>query len=250
MAVINGLAHNDAAIHIKQYQFYQNKSLCLNAATQLIKAKLLRQYRAVKKITLQQPGQRKICFNAQKQIKTQLEALNSTQDLQQLLGIEGYAARQYFAAFRQQIPAHLEFNKRNKRPPKDPVNAMLSLSYTIFAARCTQALTMVGLDPYIGFYHQISYARKSLALDIMEPWRPLIDQFVYQLFANKVIQIEFFSYKGEACLLNKAGRSLYYPAFEEHMKIWQKGINRMARSMVRELDKQIYNSSIDNSSEF
>jgi len=250
MAVINGLAHNDASIHINQYRFYQNTQLTLSAATQLVKAKLLRQYRFVKKIMAQQPTHRKICFNAQQQIKAQLEALDSVQDQQQLLGIEGYAARQYFAVFIQQFPDSLQFNGRNKRPPKDPVNAMLSLSYTIFAARCTQALTMVGLDPYIGFYHKISYARKSLALDMMEPWRPLIDQFVYQLFHDKVILNEFFSYKGEACLLNKSGRSLYYPAFEGQMKIWQKGINRMARYMVKELDKQIHNSTINSASEF
>jgi len=84
----------------------------------------------------------------------------------------------------------------------------------------------------------------------MEPWRPLIDQFVYQLFNDKVIVNKFFSYKGEACLLNKAGRSLYYPAFEGQMKSWQKGINRMARYMVKELDKQIHNSKINSISEF
>ncbi len=239
MAVIDGLQHNDASIHINQYQFHQDKNLSLKAARKLIKAKILRQLRLIRKIKQQYPEHRKICFNAEQSLLPQLQAISTVSHDNQLMGIEGYAARQYFSVFTQLFPDNLNFNGRQKRPPGDPVNAMLSLSYTIFSARCTQALTMVGLDPYIGFYHKISYSRKSLAMDMIEPWRPLIDQFVHQLFKDKTLQANQFDYKGVTCLLNKEGRSLYYPAFEHQMKTWQKGINRMARFMVKDMTSKI-----------
>lgn len=236
MAVINGLRHNDASIHIKQYRFHQNNALTLKASKQLIKAKIVRQYRLLKQLQERYPQHRKIFFDSLNSLSLQRQSVDTASDKAQLLGIEGYAARQYFSAFTRVFSEQLNFNSRQKRPPRDPVNAMLSLSYTIFSARCTQALNCVGLDPYLGFYHQISYSRQSLSMDMIEPWRPLIDRFVYTLFNDKIIQADFFEHQGMACLLNKAGRSLFYPAFEHQMKTWQKGINRMARFMVKELE--------------
>ena len=247
MAVIDGLQHNNASIHIKQYRFHQEKALTLDAATRLVKAKLLRQYRLMKRMQTKHPEKRKVFFDATNHLYAQINHVDNSQTTAQLLGVEGYAAKVYFSAYTQLFPKQLNFNSRQRRPPRDPVNAMLSLSYSIFSARCSQALSGVGLDPYIGFYHKISYSRKSLSVDMIEPWRPLIDQFVYELFQNKILDSDLFDYKGAACLLNKEGRSLFYPAFEHAMKTWQKGVNHMARLMVRELEQKI--PSIENINE-
>ena len=239
VAVINGIQHNDAAIHIRQYQFYEDPQLSLNAAKQIIKAKLLRQYRLLKKMQQQLPEHRKVFFDACASLYRLTQAADKTSDKTKLLGIEGSAARIYFGAYSTLFEDKLNFTQRRKRPPGDPVNAVLSLSYTLFSSRCSQALSGVGLDPYIGFYHTICYSRHSLALDMMEPWRPLLDYFVYQLFKNRQIKADMFYYKGASCLLNKEGRACFYPAFEHEMKTWQKGINHMARLMVKELKQQI-----------
>ncbi len=238
-AVINGKQHNDASLHIRQYQFYKEAQLSLIASKRIVKAKLLRQYRQLKKMQQQLPEHRKVFFHACASLWPLTEAVLTVNNKAQLLGIEGTGARIYFAAYSRLFPKEMNFTRRQKRPPSDPVNAMLSLSYTLFSSRCTQALNSVGLDPYIGFYHSINYSRKSLAADMIEPWRPLIDSFVYLLFKNQQITVDMFNYKGSSCLLNKEGRSHFYPAFEHEMKVWQKGINRMARFMVKELEQQI-----------
>lgn len=244
MAIIHGIQHNDANIHIKQYEFYKNNNLTLIASKKLIKAKALRQYRWVKKIKSKKPQHRKKSFDAEKAILQLIKTIDAAKDKQQLLGIEGYIAKQYFSIFTQVFSDSLNFTVRNKRPPKDPVNAVLSLSYTIYSARCSQALIKVGLDPLIGFNHKIVYARQSLALDMMEPWRPLIDQFILQLFNNNILKKKYFFNQGPQCLLNKQGRAIFYTEFERKMRIWQKGIDHMARLMVRELNNQIIQTEL------
>ena len=103
--------------------------------------------------------------------------------LEELLGIEGYAARMYFGEFAGMMkpdedagtgPLPFEMDGRNRRPPRDPVNAMLSLGYSLLAKDLTVACYAVGFDPYVGFYHQPRFGRPALALDLMEPFRALI----------------------------------------------------------------------------
>lgn len=102
-------------------------------------------------------------------------------DDRQLLSIEGEAAAVYFACFehmlaegaRENVPA-FAFAKRNRRPPTDPVNAMLSLAYALLTRVFTTAISATGLDPYMGFYHRPRHGRPALALDLMEPFRPIV----------------------------------------------------------------------------
>jgi len=238
-AVINGTQHNDASIHLHQYEFSQNTIRMLDAAKKLIKYKIIRQYRFIKQIKKSYPKHHKLCFDAEKAILQQLQNLDNTYHYNHLLGIEGYCAKQYFSVFTQIFSPELNFNGRKKHPAPDPVNAVLSLTYTIFSSRCSQSLISVGLDPYIGFFHKLSFSRQSLAADMIEPWRPLLDKFVSQLFKQQILKAEYFDYVANNCLLNKKGRSLYYPEFEHQMKVWQKGIDRMARYMVREIQQQL-----------
>ena len=106
---------------------------------------------------------------------------------EELLGIEGSAARVYFQHFAGMIKLDepgtssarapeftFDFNQRNRRPPRDPVNALLSLAYSVLSKDLTIVCHTVGFDPFLGFYHQPRFGRASLALDLMEPFRPLI----------------------------------------------------------------------------
>ncbi len=103
--------------------------------------------------------------------------------LDSLLGIEGSAARLYFEQFGGMLKveergdpaaARFGFTHRNRRPRRDPVNALLSLGYTLLVKDLTVVATSIGLDPFMGFYHQPRFGRPALALDLMEPFRPLI----------------------------------------------------------------------------
>ena len=106
-----------------------------------------------------------------------IKQLSQAENAEKLLGLEGYASRVYFGAFGKLLKDGLpfDFERRNRRPPKDPVNALLSYGYTLLNKDVTSNLIIVGLDPYIGYYHVNEYGRPALALDLMEEFRPVID---------------------------------------------------------------------------
>lgn len=151
----------------------------------------------------------------------------------ELLGTEGAAAQFYFSVFSGMLKAEdayaecederqpalrFNFSGRNRRPPTDPVNAMLSLAYSLLAKDCTLAAMAVGFDPYIGFYHQPRFGRPSLALDVMEEFRPLIaESVVLTAINNRMLLPRHFVRAGDAVNLSTAGRKLFFQAYDQRM---------------------------------
>jgi CRISPR-associated endonuclease Cas1 len=129
-----------------------------------------------------------------------------------LLGIEGTATARYFAAWPEMISARagdLSFGIRSRRPPRDEVNALLSYAYAVLAGECLSACVAAGLDPRQGFLHRPRAARPALALDLMEPFRPLIaDQAVLTGLNHGQVKEEHFVAEGYAVLLSEGGRQL------------------------------------------
>jgi CRISPR-associated protein Cas1 len=116
-----------------------------------------------------------------------LPRIPAASTLYELLGVEGQAARCYFAGLRAQIDPEWAFARRARRPPPDPVNALLSISYTLLHESCYSAIEAAGLDPTVGFYHLPAYGRASLAADLMEEFRPVIADSVVLTLLNKRI---------------------------------------------------------------
>jgi CRISP-associated protein Cas1 len=148
------------------------------------------------------------------------------QNLDQLLGIEGAAAAHYFGAFAGMLKpepgsdSHVtfDFRSRNRRPPRDPVNALLSLGYSLLAKDCAIAAASVGFDPYVGLYHQPRFGRPALALDIMEEFRPLIaDSVVVTVINNRMLEESHFVRAGNAANLTDRGRKIFFEAYESRM---------------------------------
>jgi CRISPR-associated protein Cas1 len=111
-----------------------------------------------------------------------------------------------------------DFAKRNRRPPRDPINALLSLGYGVLAKDLTVICATVGLDPYLGFYHQPRFGRPSLALDMMEPFRPLVvDSAVISAINQRMITTDDFISAGDAVALTPRGRKSFYLAYEQRM---------------------------------
>ncbi|MEA3277503.1 MAG: CRISPR-associated endonuclease Cas1 [Pseudomonadota bacterium] len=131
-----------------------------------------------------------------------------------LRGIEGAAAAAYFKAFTRLFPDSLEFTGRNRRPPRDPVNAVLSLGYTLLHFEAVRACYVAGLDPIIGYFHELDFARESLASDLIEPLRPKVDAWAWELFRDRHLREDHFAREGDACLLGKAGRQHFFGGFE------------------------------------
>lgn len=146
------------------------------------------------------------------------------ESLESLLGIEGTAACRYFQNLRFMLRRDgdaefkFDFNGRNRRPPLDPVNAMLSFAYAMLTREWTVTLSAVGLDPYRGFYHQPRFGRPALALDMMEPFRPLIaDSAVIMAINNGEVKPDDFITAAGSCTMNETGRKKFIAAFERRM---------------------------------
>jgi len=162
------------------------------------------------------------------EMKLMAEQAARAASLEQLLGIEGQAAKLYFQAFNGLIKVaeegeppevfRFEVNGRNRRPPRDAVNALLSLAYSLLAKDFTVACYAVGFDPMMGFYHQPRYGRPALALDLMEPFRPLIaDSAVIQAINTRMVTPRDFVQAGPAVVLRPEGRKALYRAYEQRM---------------------------------
>ena len=109
--------------------------------------------------------------------------------MQTLLGIEGQAAKRYFSIYRQAFAPEWAFEKRTRRPPKDPINALLSLGYVFLGYAIMGALEIVGLDPYLGYFHTEKYGRPALALDLVEEFRaPVVDSLVLNLVNHRILR--------------------------------------------------------------
>lgn len=160
---------------------------------------------------------------AGQQLAGQLDAIAACNELDRLRGIEGELSARYFSVFDELILNQKEefvFEGRNRRPPKDPVNAMLSFLYTVLAHDCASALESVGLDAYVGFMHRDRPGRESLALDMMEELRPVfVDRFVLTLINTREIQPKHFQRQaGGVILMTDEGRKVILTAWQNRKK--------------------------------
>lgn len=212
--------HNDATRRIMQYLLSRDPSFKLAFSKMLMRLKLQMQSRWIWEIS-QLTAEQSI-KDTVKEIYQNIINIQYQENISQLMGLEGRSALVYFAALSKYLPTELEFHKRKRRPPTDPFNAIISLSYTILHSEIVLSLYSAGFDPYIGFYHCIDYSRESLACDIIEPFRPIIDKWATSLFTNKILTISDFNTVGNACLLGKEGRIKFYSEYEKKAEEWRK----------------------------
>lgn len=156
-------------------------------------------------------------------IRTQANEALQTQELSTLRGLEGVAATAYFGVFDHLILSRKDeffFHGRNRRPPLDRVNAMLSFAYSLLSHDCASALESVGLDAYVGFLHRDRPGRSSLGLDLMEELHPcMADRFVLTLINNRVMQASDFQVQDSgAVLLTDDGRKKFLKAWQERKR--------------------------------
>ena len=157
---------------------------------------------------------------AAQQVGALLGAIRQSADLDALRGLEGNAARTYFAAFSRVVRAdRRDFapTGRSRRPPRDRANALLSFGYALLRAECEAALEGVGLDPQVGYLHSLRPGRPALALDLMEELRPaIIDRLVLRIINRRQIRVEHFEQTpGGAVSLNEAGRRVTLAAYQK-----------------------------------
>lgn len=211
------IATKNVPLRVRQYEYARNAMFPLLIAKQMIIGKLANCGAVLARFQRNHP---ECDFTVP--IST-LVALRSDiirkQTIDSLRGVEGHAAAIYFQHFSKMLRSDLEFNKRTRQPPTDPINAMLSFGYTLLYNEAISALVMLGFDPYIGFYHRINYGRCSLALDLMEEFRHLIiDRLVISLTNNKVLTASDFTTQPDgAVYLDGEPRKRFLKEYEKFM---------------------------------
>lgn len=152
-----------------------------------------------------------------------LTRVDGAMSVEQLLGLEGNLASLYFGDFSEMLrprdfDASWEFEKRNRRPPRDPVNAMLSFVYALLVKECTVAILAEGLDPWWGLFHQPRHGRPGLALDLMEEFRPIVaDSSVITAINTGMVTVRDFAQASNGCFLKQAGRKAVIRAYEARL---------------------------------
>ena len=216
--VTGGFAVRNAYDRAAQFATAADPARCLELAKAFVAAKCQNQR------TLLRRNADPVPHAALDAIDRAIDASARAADLGQLLGCEGTAAAAYFGAFAAMLrpkdgpaPA-FDLDGRNRRPPKDPVNAMLSFAYAILAKECTVALAGVGLDPHWGCYHQPRHGRPAFALDLMEEFRPLIaDSAVITAINTGMVTPDSFLTGAGACQLTPDGRKALIRAIEARL---------------------------------
>jgi len=161
-------------------------------------------------------------------------AIDRKNSIKRLMGIEGIASVQYYKAYARMFKGDITFSGRTRRPPRDPVNAMLSLGYVMLGNEITSLLDAMGFDPYIGFLHQIDYGRPSLALDILEEFRqPVIDTFILNLCNNGVFKNKDFEERDDGVFLLKDSLKNFFIHYERWLNEKRERIKFTFRESIK-----------------
>lgn len=243
-AYVVGAWHNDAKRRLQQY------ALCFDPSQQWRWAKLivLLRLRSQRLMLLQAASMRDdisplLLHIAQHiqgiQQRCQHNNYNVERTVNELRGREGAATAMYFQAYQHLFAPSLQFHERNRRPPLDPVNVILSLSATLLHGIFLQAVHATGLDPQLGVLHEVAYGRDSLVCDLLELKRADMELWVWRLFADETIRLEDFTFSDAPnqlpCLLGKAGRGRFYAEFAKMQPFWLKDAQNICWIIVRRL---------------
>ncbi len=215
--ITHGMSHKNVGMRIRQYSVAANPGESLKLAVKFIEGKI-KNCRTM----LRRNGN-----NAAKTALDEMGKLASqatrARTAEELLGIEGLAGRIYYQHFPDMIKAQrndfvFEFGGRNRRPPRDPVNACLSYLYALLTKDFTLSILIVGMDPYLGFFHRPRYGKPALALDLMEEFRPIVcDSVAISIINGGEISARDFIQSGHAVSLNSMGRKKVIYAYERRL---------------------------------
>ena len=207
---------NNVELKIAQYGMLDDEDQRRVLARTVVHNKILNQRTLLRR---NHPGPiRTELFELKQLARKSLEAKSRAS----LLGLEGTAARVYFGAFRGMLKGHdlpgLDIAGRNRRPPRDPINALLSFAYAMLVKEWSIVLQLAGLDPLLGFFHEPRFGRPALALDLMEPFRPLVaDSVVISAINNGEVHMKDFIHSPTGCAMRPRARKRMVAAFERRM---------------------------------
>ena len=207
----------NVVLRMRQYELHGSEPFCLRLARAMVRGKILNAASTLKRFRANHPEA--LPQASVDMVERTLDRLESCASLVTLRGLEGAAAASYFKAFAALVPPDLGFSGRQRRPPRDPVNALLSFGYVLIGNELQSLLDGIGFDPYIGFLHRLDYGRPSLALDLLEEFRPaLVDRFTTRLLNLGILGREDFSPGRDGGLyLGREGKRRYFAELEKEL---------------------------------
>jgi CRISPR-associated protein Cas1 len=205
-SALPGYSRN-GSLRLAQYALYHDTSRRLELVKAIVSAKIQNQYTVLYRS--------KMMDNP---LKSHKKLVGEQTTLDQVRGVEGLAAKDYFACWDALLKEPWSFPRRNRRPPTDPVNSLLSFAYGLLRVQVTAAVHLAGLDPYIGYLHEVHHGQPSMVLDLMEESRPLVaDRLVLSVLNNRELQLGDFTESLGAYRLSESGRKTFLQAFERKM---------------------------------
>jgi CRISPR-associated protein Cas1 len=224
-----------------QYEISSNPQKCVLFARKFIQGKV----RNMRVLLQRHSGTSYRFHEIVNQLAKIVEQVKRATTLPEIRGLEGTASRLYFSVFGEMIPSGFKFEGRHRRPPTDPVNSLLSFGYTILVYEVFSAVAQVGFDPYFGLLHEDKYGRPSIALDLMEEYRPIIVDVTVLMVLNKklVKRDDFYTSEEGAVLIADDARKKFIEQLEKRLNTkvqYQNGPRLEKISYRKTILKQVY----------
>lgn len=222
VAMIGAALGGTIDLRAAQHRAAEDPAAVLRIARHLLRAKLRAQGRAAQHLSgLPPPLQpADTLAKLERALKDGLDRIERARSPAALMGVEGAAAAAWYRWLAGWLPADWGFSGRNRRPPRDPLNALLSLGYTLLGGEVLGAVQQAGLDPARGFLHGTVPGRESLVLDLMEPLRPSVDLFAIGLLLDWLEVTDFSNSAAEGCRLAKPARGAFYQRWAMARRDW------------------------------
>ena len=227
-------------LRFSQYQKAHDEAFVVEFSKTIVHGKLRSQRRLIHRFQKNNPGYQ---FDSElEQIKRAISLLPRRQSRKSILGVEGVGTAGYFRAFKKMLKGWGGFDSRQKRPPKDPVNALLSYGYTVLTTEMFFFTYLAGFDPYLGFYHGIRYGRPALALDLIEEFRHVVvDMLVLELIRRRIISLKDFYESEDGFRMKRKVITKFFEYYERRMnKVFKHPRTGENTNMRKIMEKQVY----------
>ena len=229
----------ESEARLQQYRVTENPSLTLGLARRTVRAKLYNGRSFLQRLSAHREDSD---FAPEiDRLAARLENAETAADVDALRGCEGAGSASFFAAWARCLPPEFPFEHRSARPPHNPVNACISYLATLLYHELVSQLHAHGLDPGLGLLHRTENGRWSLALDLLEPFRPcFVEALTLHLFSHRILNHDHFEKKHGGVYLNEAGRPLFFAQYEQRMQREFFCLHTNCRTTLRrQLDQQV-----------
>lgn len=212
--------HKNVHLRLSQSAAHFDEARCLEIAREMVRGKL-HNMRSVLRRAAREEGDAQI-GEAADEIDAVLGRVDGVVDRDRLRALEGQGSGAYFRVFSRLLKGsgpEFDFTRRTRRPPQDPVNALLGFAYSMLTGDAITALSVAGLDPYVGFLHATKYGRPALALDLMEEFRPIVaDTVVRRMVNTGMVKPGHFTRRVGGCFLTEHGREVFFKAWDRRKR--------------------------------